>query len=142
MIKGVLNKQQFLDMVMIEINCLRDNATQAEKDRLDFSSFHFALPSACIYGQMTGSCGSPRAKELYPKTLNKIMTREDIIHYNEHDEFLVTMGDGYTALENYLFVSADITETTTNSMFLCGESSVKHKEIIEFIKGERHMLTL
>lgn len=133
-IKGIVNKKEFHQMVMTEINHLRDNATQEEKNLLNYDTFQYNKGKHCIYGQLTGSYTSARAKELYSKSLENLgdhNTRDDnyindIIH--------IETGDCFTCLEYYLYLSVGTVPYI--------EKVEKHNEIIRFIKGEIHMLTL
>lgn len=57
-------RQSFLKDVEAEVKALKKNATKEELANLDFEEFDPTNIKRCIYGQMTGSCKSPRAKEL------------------------------------------------------------------------------
>jgi hypothetical protein len=51
---------------------LREHATLEELEKLDFSDFEPTKGDRCIYGQMTGFCSTPRAKELMDKACVRI----------------------------------------------------------------------
>lgn len=51
-------------LVTQEAILLRHNATQAERDHLNFNEVNPWFSDECIYGQMTGSCQNKRAAEL------------------------------------------------------------------------------
>lgn len=65
--KKQITKQQFLLDVAKEIQALKKNATTKEIAELDLDSLHPVSKHDCIYGQMTGSCNSPRAIKLILK---------------------------------------------------------------------------
>lgn len=67
-----MEKSKFFEEVKAELVHLRDTATQEEIKKLNFSEFDHTVRYACIYGQMTGSCGSARAKQLTPKTYGDV----------------------------------------------------------------------
>lgn len=62
-----MKKTEFLKMVELEALHLRNNATDEEKNNLDFNRLNACSSINCIYGQMTGDCRSERAYELYSK---------------------------------------------------------------------------
>ena len=74
--KKKLSLKIFLRDVRHEIESLRKNATEQEKDNLDFRTFYPNNFENCIYGQMTGDCRSPRAKELMDKSCVRVMDIE------------------------------------------------------------------
>ena len=92
-----MNKEEFLKEVRKEIETIRNIATRQELERLDFQHFNPISSSLCIYGQMTGWCGSKRAKEIYKKTLGYVgycFSTEEIHNFKP--------GLGYTTLEAYI----------------------------------------
>lgn len=121
-----MKKKDFLLEVKKELDYIKLHATDEEKSKLDFSTFDHSFGTNCIYGQMTGKCDSRRARELYTKTFNRIGGQNFSINPRlKFNEMLMVGGDGYTALEKYLFLVA-----TPND-----NKSKKHKEIIDYIKG-------
>lgn len=114
-----MKAEDFLLEVIKEVEHLRDNATQDEKDRLNFDSFDFTNSNRCIYGLMTGHCSSERAKELYPKNIRGLNLHCDIEN-----------GTNFTCLERYLFIVA------TSDY----RKSKMHENIIDYIKGESDMI--
>lgn len=71
-----ITKKQFLSDVMHEIEMLKEHATLVEKERLDFKQFDPADIQCCIYGQLTGSCESNRAKELMDLSCIRVLTEQ------------------------------------------------------------------
>lgn len=57
-------KQRFLQDVRFEVESLKLNTTQGEKDNLDIWSFNPTKTSSCIYGQITKHCRNSRAHAL------------------------------------------------------------------------------
>jgi len=103
-----------IDQVIQELHALKKNATPSEIALLDIKTFKAYTKNQCIYGQMTGSCDSARAKELTPKTTNL---------YN-HDRAV------FTPLEVYLLRLPREAKKST------------HKRIINFLKGGQKTITL
>ena len=68
-----ISKKEFLKDVKHEIDMLKKYGTKEELDRLNFSTFNPNMVIDCIYGQMTGSCMSSRAKELMDKSCIRTM---------------------------------------------------------------------
>ena len=130
-----MEKSEFLKIVSEEINNIKNKATKEEKNRLNFEGFRHQYPENCIYGQMTGRCDSSRAEELTSKTLESIYVSCTPQYLEGHIPFEYldrSSGDIFTPLEQYLYMSA------TKS----GRKSKMHREIIEYIKGERATLVL
>lgn len=117
-----MKKSEFLQMVQVELDAIRERATDEEKSRLNFDSFSYYTRDACIYGQMTGVCDSTRAREIFSKMFKLAAA------YNRTPFSLqfFTQGDGFTPLEKYLFMVA------TKG----GRKSLQHKRLIQYIKGE------
>jgi len=72
-----MKKQDFLDDVSHEIEMLKKHATKKEKSNLNFDKLNYDDAGECIYGQLTGSCGSKRAKELMDKACIRVMDLEN-----------------------------------------------------------------
>lgn len=56
--------EELKQLVKDEAEKLREFATAEELSRLDAARLYSAIPSLCIYGQMTGDCFNSRAQEL------------------------------------------------------------------------------
>jgi hypothetical protein len=67
-----MKKSEFLEDVAHEINALMENATKEELNRLNIFDFNPTDIDNCIYGQMTGSCESMRAKDLMDTSCIKV----------------------------------------------------------------------
>lgn len=63
-IERITSEEEFLSLVMQEIENIKLHATPDQINRLDFSTLHPESYNDCIYGQMTGFCRSPIAAEL------------------------------------------------------------------------------
>lgn len=112
-------KNQFIIQVMNELNVIKTNATQEEISRLDPSTFNAGVGNLCIYGQMTGSCSSRRAKEIFPKVYAGIRGVESSSNPYTFKNQNYQEGNNYTSLEKYLIMT----------------SHSKCLEIIEYLKG-------
>ena len=123
-----MKKKDFLLEVMNELNTIKSRASSAEIDKLNLESFDHANGYHCIYGQMTGKCDNIRACQIMKKTYDEMMitfttyVNDDHIPWKSQD---TSCGTEYTALEKYLFI------VSTKS----GNTSKKHKEIINYLKG-------
>lgn len=140
-------RKSFLADVEHEVKMLRRHATPEEKALLDFDEFDPNVPYRCIYGQMTGSCASPRAKELMDLSCIRVMDIDedrvgkhgmediDMETFNVNGEYTgqTWKRSGYrsrayehiSALEGYIFTKgADV------------------KSLMEYLKGESDVLTL
>jgi hypothetical protein len=119
-----LLKKDFLNMVMKEINRIKKEATKEEIGELNFNTLNPYLSITCIYGQMTGSCTSARAKILHPKTFketaDKRWTFNDWVKSKDSE-----LGCMVTPLEVYI--------TLKDS---------KNKKVIQYLKGEIKELKL
>jgi hypothetical protein len=110
-------KIEFLQLVLVELISIREKATVEELDKLDFTNLKHRTSDNCIYGQMTGYCGSDRAKELFPKMFSFV---------DDGDKQDYRFGTSFTPLEKYLFmVNTD-----------------KHKVLIQYLKGEINIINL
>jgi hypothetical protein len=70
----------------LKINNIKKRATSEEISKLDLETFDHANRYACIYGQMTGSCTSVRAKDLMAKTYSDVcqsLTFTDFVKFSE-----------------------------------------------------------
>ena len=116
-----MTEKKFYDMVLDELKHLKENATPEEIAKLKFDTFNHANGQECIYGQMTGSCISSRAKELYSKHFKNValaVTNE--VLFNDKNNAYWNIGYKYTALERYLFMI----------------DKKAHNQILNYLKGQ------
>lgn len=121
-----LLKKDFHQMVLDEANHLRKHATDEEKSKLDFKILSVNSGERCIYGQMTGSCVSDRACELFQKTFRMIGSECQEIERKgctTYTEWLIEE-DNYYKLD---FSPIEVYITLKGS---------KNKQLIQYIKGE------
>ena len=102
-----MKKLVFIKQVYEELKTIKEKATPNEINQLKLSGFNHTDYRYCIYGQMTGSCISDRAKELQKKsfkTLDETGCDPDDgkLSFAEQD---FKEGATFTALEKYLFMS-------------------------------------
>jgi len=114
-----MKKKDFLQLVEAEALHLRNNATDKEKDNLDFDALYANSSTRCVYGQMTGTCDSDRAKELYPKTFYTLPMLDASFTQTKVRGFLAS-GERFTALEAYIIMKG-----------------AKKKSLLNYIKGNR-----
>ncbi len=140
-----ITKKQFLADVMHEIDALKANADENEINKLNFENFDPISPSHCIYGQMTGNCCSPRAKELMDKCCIRELDLTKIDgDINERDfiEVKEMVNGAYSGRtwrndgngRSYYYLSS------LEGYIQLGHS--KNKGIIAYLKGERKTLSL
>lgn len=67
-----MKKLTFPALVREEAENLKKFATKRERSSLDFQNFHARGIDSCIYGQLTGSCFSSRAKTLIKKCARRV----------------------------------------------------------------------
>lgn len=102
--------KQLNKLVIKEINNLIIHATKTERRRLNYKYFNPNHTTKCIYGQMTGSCDSERAKQLLNKCAVPVSTDIDknIIsidkRYNKNfDKKGSYRSDVFSPIEVYVF---------------------------------------
>lgn len=121
-----MKKREFVKMVIDEIEAIKVRATDEEKSKLDFSKFNHRNIRDCIYGQMTGSCDSKRAKEIMGKKFEDIEPEVIISKLSSFESQSFNIGSWFTSLEKYLYmVGPEV-----------------HLDIIEYIKGLTQTLKL
>jgi len=139
-------RQKFLLDVMHEIDMLKLHATDAEKAKLNFYEFDYDSPTRCIYGQLTGKCASPRAKELMGVACIRVMHLDkgiSSVANVEIDDEKFTINGEYTgqtwdgtkwSIRNYSYLSALEAYIATKD--------AKNADVIAYIKGEIETLEL
>lgn len=141
-------RANFLKDVRHEIEMLREHTTEAEKSKLDFHLFNPHFKSKCIYGQLTGSCESVRAKELMDKCCIKVMNLKEsyFLAYSPSvdDERFVINGkyDGQT-WGNYfdgLFIRSYSYMSALEAYIFTDNCDAK--DVMDYIKGEIDNLEL
>lgn len=70
-----IKKTEFLQAVEAEVHAIKLHATTNEIGRL-LSKFIGEKQTKCVYGQLTGSCESPRAKELMELSCQRVVATE------------------------------------------------------------------
>ncbi len=141
------SKKDLIKDVTKEAIALKQNATKAEINRLDFSSLDPEDHCGCIYGQMTGDCRSSRASALIFKSCkrfidftsaSKIRTLKDVREnvngetingVNSDKDFLRTRDNGdikyFSTIESYILMPF-----------------AKNNNLVAFLKGETDALNL
>jgi hypothetical protein len=74
-IMAQIKKTEFLQAVEAEVRAIKLHATTDEIGRL-LSEFCGDSQTRCVYGQLTGSCESPRAKELMELSCQRVVATE------------------------------------------------------------------
>ena len=141
-----ITKKQFLADVEHEIRMLKEHATQEEVEKLDFQLFNPRRSDGCIYGQMTGECDTPRAKELMDKACIRVLDfgpgydLEDcssFIAIKENINGSYTGQDWYSGdnIERHMFYLSSL------EGYICFKNA-KKEHIIDFLKGKVETLKL
>jgi hypothetical protein len=121
-----MKKAEFLQLVQIELDNIKEKATKEEICKLNFGRFNHDKKSCCVYGQMTGHCNSDRAHELQVKTFSDLALSGLYAAFVTFSLQSMEEGDDYTALEKYLFMV----------------KSPQHLEIIQYLKSEINTIKL
>lgn len=142
-----MRKSDFLADVRHEIDMLKKHATKEELSNLNFDAFDPESPAQCIYGQATGSCESPRAKELMDKACIRVMDfkshrganaviRKSTFKYLKDFINGSNKGQGWTETgsRNYTHLSA-------LEAYICLKDA-NNKGIIKYLRGEAKTLRL
>ena len=119
-----MKKSEFLAMVQHELDTIKAKATAEEIGNLNLKEFNHSSTTECIYGLMTGRCGSPRAIDLYTKSFLRIGGND--WKYKPFSTQDMTEGDEYTPLEKYLYMV----------------KAPQHKKIIQYLKNEIQTIKL
>ena len=70
-----IKKTEFLQAVKAEVRAIKLHATTDEIGKL-LSEFNGENQTGCVYGQLTGSCESSRAKELMELSCQRVVATE------------------------------------------------------------------
>jgi hypothetical protein len=120
-----MKKAEFLQLVQIELDNIKEKATKEEIGNLNFGRFDHKNRYNCIYGQMTIYCDSNRSRELQVKTF--LLLGSDIsTEYLPFSRQSMEEGNYYTALEKYLYMVR----------------SPQHKKVIKYLKSEINTIKL
>lgn len=136
-----MKKSDFLKLVQIELDAIKINATKKEINKLNIKIFNHLDSDCCIYGQMTGSCISNRAKIIYTKLYKSITDSSFIGTGLQHFKFSLhdfTEGSNFTPLEKYLFMCSKRDKNLEKYY----DPSLKHKQIVSYLKGKINTIKL
>ena len=137
-----MTKKEFLDAVAHEIKMLKQHATPYELNGLWLTTFDPDEPNNCIYGQITGACNTPRAKELM-----------DLCCIKEVDNTPIESGINFSGIKPFIEVEEYKGQdwATNNkrhlSYFSALETYIYFKDakinhVISFLRGEINELKL
>ena len=131
-----MKSEMLKKLVIAEAIALVGNTTKVERNFLDFDDLDPRLHTGCIYGQMTGSCFSPRAHELIKKCAPKLINGE--------------IGGYVTPLIMRKPIKGKIRQNKISratywspiEVFIATEEKVEDvKSLIKFLKGKSKTLT-
>lgn len=135
--------EELKQLVRDEATKLRETATEEERDNLSFKNLQVYNSYACIYGQMTGDCHSPRAIALMSQCAvpysSGVGLHEFHVEVFDEDErqgksFEVRLDEGEACDEyNWVFSPIEVYITLPES---------KNKNLIDFLKGKTNELEL
>lgn len=141
----VISREQFLQDVRTEVEALKANATPYEVGKLNIETFDADSQALCIYGQMTGSCSSFRAKQLMDASCVRVTSSSSFIDNKYFEDVAEKIngdytgqtweddwGDAYHRAFSYLSM-------VEMYIFLKGSSP---KNIMKYLKGEVETLEL
>lgn len=149
-----ITKEQFLQDVRDEIEALKNNATQTEKDSLNINYFNPKSPHRCLYGQLTGNCQNDRAVSLIIKGCKRVFdTKKNLANCSIEDGIEELNGvpnkkKHFKRKRAFRPFNKDILER--NFQYLSALEGYiqlkgtkrKHRGILEYIKGQRTSLNL
>lgn len=148
-----MEKSEWLIDVKAEIDALKENATREELSRLDYNSFDPKHADHCVYGQLTGDCATPRAKELMDAACLRVMDFS-----GKFDE--IDGDDTFTGIQQFingankgqgwseLGTSDGVVNYSRRYKYMSSLEAyiqlkgAKNKSIIQYLKGERNTLKL
>lgn len=82
-----MSKRNFLLAVTHEVKMLKKHTTLEERSKLNFENFDPTTKMGCVYGQMTGSCDTFRARELMGLCCRKELNVSNAqLEYSTFDE--------------------------------------------------------
>ncbi len=143
-----MKKKEFIAAVEHEVKTLKEFATKEELKNLDLDYFDPTHKQKCIYGQMTGTCTSRRAKELMDQTCILVTngknsgTREfKKENYSNVKRFIngANTGQGWIIKEDDVY--RNVAYLSALEAYICLKDA-KTKHIIEFLRGEVETLKL
>lgn len=114
------------ELVIEEAIKLREHATEEERGRLNIKYLSADSASLCIYGQMTGSCWSPRAEELLNLCAKPFC---DVVYLRGTIKKRLSGGPfirAFSPIEAFIYYSSKKTNA----------------DLVSYIKGERETLTI
>lgn len=141
----IISREQFLADVRTEVEGLKANATPYEIGKLDLETFNPDSQKNCIYGQMTGTCTSERAKVLMDASCVRVTSSCNALDDKTFDEIVEQINGDYTGqtwLNNFSggynrrFKYLSMLEMY---IFLKGASP---KNIMDYLQGEVETLEL
>lgn len=145
-----MKKQDFLNDVEHEVRMLKKHGTKEELARMDLDGFQPEHQEHCIYGQMTGSCVSKRAKILMDKSCVRVFSSDPFrfkdMNYNGFKPYIngTNKGQGWNDDGgNYHWTthSRNYNHSSALEGYILMKGA-KIKMIISFLKGESDKLKL
>jgi hypothetical protein len=140
-----VSKKQFIIDVKHEVEMLKKHATKEEIEKLDYVHLDPVHMGKCIYGQMTGSCESDRAKALMDLACVRVYVGDVMIRGKEYKEIQKNMNGPYKGQmwsndwDNG--VKRSYTHLSMIETYIC-LIGAKNKKLIDYLKGETDTLEL
>ncbi len=122
--------------VLREANNLKKYATKEELQRLNIELLVPKFQTACIYGQMTGDCYSPRASELIHKCAVPVAAQPSVFYLYPVRNWVRRWWRGITGYDrgNYrLFTAIEAYITAPGA---------KNHNLIKYLRGETQVLKI
>ncbi len=125
-------------LVVEEATALKTNAKLGEIEKLNFEALDPTEHTACIYGQMTGSCFSKRAMELIKKCATTMIdgrigdTVTPVMDRQVTNKRVRVSREGtkyWSPIEVFIAINRH-------------ENKAKIEPLIKFLKGEKEVLNL
>lgn len=145
--RNPISKRTFLKAVKHEIDAIKENATTEEINKLNIRLFNPDEKDNCIYGQLTKSCESDRAKELMEKACIKIFNVVEVKFLDGNNYNELTVHAKILKYKNQTWNKADAIFTRNLNYLSALETYILLKnanngDIIKYLKGETTELNL
>jgi len=122
-----IGSKDYLYLVKKEIRYLKKNASRKELLRLNFKKLNPLLSRSCIYGQMTDSCYSDRAREL----IQGLNATNSFVSIKRGESYIVPKPPRMEKWENFTFLEHFILNYRENN-----------ENILKYLRDEEKYLKI
>lgn len=149
--RKAITKKTFLKAVKHEIDSIKEYATSEEINKLNIHLFNPDDINNCIYGQLTESCESYRAKELMEKGCLKVFDVDSTFVKNKSFEYIaykIKVNKNKRNIWNKKMKDTELQMYHRDYDYLSALETyimldnANNENIIEYLKGETQELNL